>query len=357
MIRRYLQVNDVHLSDQPPLMRTSSYRDDVLEKLAACMQIAQEHSVDGVVLTGDIFHRKAANHTSHQTVQDVRSVLDAGIPVWIVPGNHDVARGSGNLGGQPFISLLGDNIRLLYGTSSDQYIAGVAWDNAMEGEDGAAWIAAYIASFSTARPLVFAHAPLTPTPNPFGPEARGWLLTDDLTAALRDRDCAPLLIAHGHMHNRVEPHGTPTHLGALAPVYSNPGALSRGTIADTEQEPMVALITYDDGVTWIGNRTIDGQNITEEPTAPQPAVEVEYLPVPHRPASEVFRLREHAARSERDEGIANLAAGLATAETFAVTPESLVEQLEALDAPEGVADATWGEGIGYAAAAVEDANA
>jgi len=320
-------------------MRTASYRDDVLEKLRACMVLAVEHDVAAVVITGDLFHRKAANHTSHQTVQDVRTILSSDIPVLLVPGNHDMARGSGNLSGQPFVSVLGENVQLLYGTASDGLLVGVPWDNAWEGERGAQAIADYLVNRQ--RPLVFAHAPLTPTPNPFGPEARGWLLTDDLTKALAERECAPLLIAYGHMHNRLNiGAGVMIEQGATSPpLYSNPGALSRGTIADTEQEPMVALITYNDGAALLA----------------APTVEVRYLPVPHRPAAEVFRLREHAARTDREEGIAHLATGLATAETYTVTPEALVAQLEALPLAEGVDATTWRDGIGYAAAAVEGA--
>lgn len=325
---RILQINDVHLSDQAPRMRTASYREDILNKVHAAMLAAQERSVDVVVFTGDLFHRKNAAHTTHRTVQELRRILlDFGIPVRIVPGNHDEAHGGG-LDGQPLLSVLGDNVQLLEGDDPDWPICGVPWDNRMEREGGAAYIAEQINACNA--PLVFAHAPLTLHPYPFGPEASGWVEIAALEPLLRD---SALLVAHGHMHS-----GHARRRGPDGIEWSNPGALARATIGedDIDREPAAALIEYEYGAE---------------------SARVEYLLVPHRPAAEVFRLAQHEAEVERGAGIAALAGALSGASTHVATAEVLQQVLRGLVRPEGVDEGAWAAGLEVAERAIEEASA
>ena len=330
---RLLQINDIHLSDQPPAMRTASYTDDVLDKVHAAMLIASEQRVDVVVFTGDVFHRKNAAHTTHRTVQQLRGILlDFGIPVRIVPGNHDEAHGGG-LEGQPLLSLPGDEVQLLYGDDPDWPICGIPWNNRMEGPGGAEYIAGKINACRA--PLVFTHAPLTVHPWPFGSEARGWVEIAALTPLLRD---SVRLVAHGHMHNG---HDCGFDRQPRVPwvMYSNPGALARATIGhdDAGREPMVALINYD--------------------ARGAEHVAVEYHAVPHRPAAEVYRVAERAADVARASGIAALSAALTGASTHVVTPESLVLLLRGLARPDGIADDVWEQGVALAERSIEEAGA
>ena len=334
MTHTYVQINDPHVSDQPPRMRLPSYLDDVLAKLAAAVDFANEHGADGIVITGDLFHRKNATHTTHRTVQRVRDVLyRALMPVHIVPGNHDEANGGG-LRGQPLLSIPdGDRIHLLTGPSGvDPLLAGVPWDNAYERDGGVEVLAERIRD--TRRPLVFAHAPITNRPFPFGPEANGWVLDRELDALLAGTHIGPtLLVAHGHMHGQqartVQPSGI---------TFSNPGALSRGSVAeaDVERLPSIARITYDGGVPGY-----------------TPVVEVTYHVVAHRPAAEVLRLEEHERDDVRATAVERLAASLAGEYAEVVDEDVLRAVLARLERPEGIDEATWAAGLRIATAAID----
>ena len=330
MIRRYVQVNDVHLSDQAPRGRTASYLDDVLAKLDWCARYAA--SLDAtLVITGDLFHRKNAAHTTHRTVQRVREVLDLAPLVYIVPGNHDAAYGGG-LDGQPLRSVLSERVSLLDGAADDSYIAGVPWDNAFEREGGAATLAAAITA--AARPLVVAHAPLTLTPFPFGPEAAGWIEVAEVASQILGRGPGEVvrLVAHGHMHKQQAVQHYAFEDRALT--FSNPGALSRATVAadDVEREPAVAVITYD----------------TE-----RLAVEVRYEMVPHRPAAEVLLVAEHAADVQRDGRVEALSRALLQSYAEVVDEQALHELLATLTRPEEIPEDSWQRGLLLAGAAID----
>lgn len=342
MPRTYVQINDPHVSDQPPRMRLPSYLDDVLAKLGASVDFANEIGADGIVITGDLFHRKNATHTTHRTVQRVRDVLyRALMPVHLVPGNHDEANGGG-LAGQPLLSIPdGDRIHLLSGPSGiDPLIAGVPWNNAFERAGGTAELASAIRL--THRPLVFAHAPITDRPFPFGPEAQGWVMDDELLAEI-ERQCGeyhpflPLLIAHGHMHGQ-QPIRRLRWYRLHELTFSNPGALSRGSVAeaDVARVPSVARIVYDGGVAGL------------------PAVvSVEYYPIPHRPAADVLRIEEHERDDERATAVQRLATSLAGEYAEVVDEEVLRAVLQRLARPADVDEETWRAGLSFALAAID----
>ena len=344
---RYLQINDPHISDQPPRMRTASYREDVLAKLAACVDIAIAEQVDRIVITGDVFHRKRARDTSHRTVQQVRAILHGGPPVSIVPGNHDEAHGGG-LGGQPLLSLLDEHITLLDGTISmgvqhagltieswedledwlePNIIAGVPWSNAFEREGGLEAFAA--AARATGAMLIFTHSPISDRPFPFGPEAQGWMLRDDVAAALEGSGVR--IIAHGHFHQpqQIAIYQRPD-MGTPFIVFSNPGALARATIAedDRERAPQVAIID---------SERLEGR----------------YVEVPHRAASEVFRLAEHEASVTRREGVSALSAALSSAYSEIVDAEYLTAAVREQPRPQDVDEGDWARGQDLAIAAID----
>lgn len=341
MLHRYIQVNDVHLSDQPPSGRTASYLDDVLAKLNWCVEYAIATGA-AIVITGDLWHRKNAAHTTHRTVQRVRATLGiaaAHRPVYIVPGNHDEAHGGG-LAGQPLLSVVDDDrIRLLDGRSGiDPLIAGVPWSNAFERAGGLQAFATAVegaSSEASHAPLVFTHSPISLRPYPFGPEAQGWLLAADLVPLL---PAHVRLVAHGHFHNghkaetwRVENDGEPTHYLT----FSNPGALARGSLStdDVTRRPAIADITYDD--------------VTQ-------AVEVRYVEVEcARPADDVLRIEQHAREAHRDGSVEALAASLAGAEAEVVDADVMRAHLRSLVRPETIAEDVWQRGLALADAALD----
>ncbi len=330
---KIMQINDPHLSDQPPRMRTASYLDDVLAKLEAALGIANdlEGEVEIVVVTGDLFHRKNPTHTSHRLVQAVRAIFDRfdsfdGTPVFIIPGNHDQGR-NGGIEGQPVASVSGNNIYVAGMFEPLRGVAMIPWHNAMEGPDGIAHIVEAI-NKAGAPEVVLAHAPVTLEPYPFGPEKRGWIDAHELAEALPP---SVRVFAHGHMHKGHEP----TRINNV--VFSNPGALARATIGadDRDRVPQVAILKDGSGDAggWY----------------------VEYIEIPHRPASEVYRVAVAEAQDERATGIAALSTALAAADTHVVTRETLVESTLKLERPDDVPAADWSAGIDEAIAALEDA--
>jgi DNA repair exonuclease SbcCD nuclease subunit len=324
-----MQINDVHISDTPPRMRTATYREDVLAKLAACVAIANAERVDRIIVTGDVFHRKRARDTSHRTIQAVRAILHTGPPVSIVPGNHDEAHGGG-LGGQPLLSVLDEHITLFDGPSvTDPLIAGVPWSNAFEREGGLEAFAEAVRSAGA--PLIFTHAPISDRPFPFGPEAQGWLLRDDVAAALENSGAQ--LIAHGHFHLAQDEWDSENWI-----LFTNPGALARASIAedDRDRAPQVAIIHY-----------------RVDPRGGSYKIDSEYIEVPHRPAAEVFRIAEHEAAVARNEGVTALSAALSSAYSEIIDAEYLAGAVRAQARPDGINEGDWRAGQELAIAAID----
>ena len=347
-LHRYRQINDVHISDQPPSGRTASYLDDVLAKLDWAVTVPS--STAAIIITGDLLHRKNAAHTTHRTVQRIRDVLTMGVPVYIVPGNHDEAHGGG-LDGQPLLSVVdGGRIQLLDGRSlRDPLISGVPWNNAFEGEFGVSAFGDAVRKATQPRgrhdipaPLVFAHAPISLDPFPFGPEERGWMLAYDVISAM------PFhvhLLAHGHFHNGhpVEQWGRSLDDGNISVItritLSNPGALARASLStdDVTRRPMVADITYDDSTG---------------------TVEVEYVEVEcARPADEVLRIERHEREAHRDGTVEALAASLAGADAEVVDADTMRAHLRGLVRPDTIAEDVWTKGIALADAALDGVTA
>src|SRR5215470_15193755 len=93
---RILLLADSHLGfDLPVQPRTSRRRrgHDFLANYAAALAPAFTNEVDLVVHAGDVFDRSAV-HTSiaYQAYEPLRRIAERGIPVFIVPGNHERSR-------------------------------------------------------------------------------------------------------------------------------------------------------------------------------------------------------------------------------------------------------------------------
>jgi hypothetical protein len=111
-------VGDVHLSDRPPSIRTDDYTNDIFAKLLFIGEKAKDLQCDAIALLGDVFHIKAPSRTSHALVQQAVEVFkDSGLPVIVVPGNHDMSNDRiESLSKQPLGTLCkADGIDMLMG--------------------------------------------------------------------------------------------------------------------------------------------------------------------------------------------------------------------------------------------------
>ncbi|KPL85906.1 metallophosphoesterase family protein [Herpetosiphon geysericola] len=69
---------------------------DYLDRFAEALQIGIEQDVDLVLIAGDIYKNRTPNPThQREFARRLRSVLDRGIPVFILVGNHDVSAAAG----------------------------------------------------------------------------------------------------------------------------------------------------------------------------------------------------------------------------------------------------------------------
>jgi DNA repair exonuclease SbcCD nuclease subunit len=93
---RVLLLADSHLGfDLPVRPRVDRRRrgHDFLANYAAALQPALAGEVDVVVHAGDVFDRSKIDPTlAYQAFEPLRQVADRGIPVFIVPGNHERSR-------------------------------------------------------------------------------------------------------------------------------------------------------------------------------------------------------------------------------------------------------------------------
>lgn len=84
---KLLLVGDVHYSTHQPIARLDSYSQAILTKLREVIEIAKLNNVEAIVFAGDMFNVPEA---SIPELIAVCSVLECEIPIYVVPGNHDM---------------------------------------------------------------------------------------------------------------------------------------------------------------------------------------------------------------------------------------------------------------------------
>jgi DNA repair exonuclease SbcCD nuclease subunit len=93
---RILLLADSHLGfDLPARPRVQRRRrgHDFLANYAAALEPALSGEVDAVVHGGDVFDRpRVSQSVAYQAFEPLRRVADRGVPVFIVPGNHERSR-------------------------------------------------------------------------------------------------------------------------------------------------------------------------------------------------------------------------------------------------------------------------
>lgn len=272
---RILVINDPHIAWTAPLGRVDDYFESIMEKLFYCMQLSHVKKAM-TVITGDLFHHKRTTQIPYEMLHFMLPVFQAfhSRPL-VIPGNHDLGpEGTSGLLRRPLMALAhmgGVNIMV---------------DNSLETDDFWAYFLAYSATHETnpdhysplfwfsdsdspidhptyeemeearaaGKPLImFAHAPIIPIgesrpyPHLTLNQIPGWDTIDYWFV--------------GHVHDDF---GVRQYDGTT---FVNVGSLARvsRTQMNMTRVPKVALLD------------------TETRT-------VEEIEVPHRPASEVFRL-------------------------------------------------------------------
>ncbi len=89
---RFVTSTDEHVADLAPGFRKDDYRAAILGKLAWQGELARKVGAAAVLRGGDLFHVKAANKTTHATVQMVADVHSRfPCPEYVLAGNHDMS--------------------------------------------------------------------------------------------------------------------------------------------------------------------------------------------------------------------------------------------------------------------------
>lgn len=261
----FVLVNDIHLSDRAPASCTDTYLDDLFDLLEQAAGIAQSRDAE-IILAGDVFHHKAPTRTSHQTVM---RLIDwarlALVRVHAVVGNHDIQhdRTASIHETQPLgVVMASGAIELLDGwMDSEDAVYGVPWNMTWDDASVSDALAEYrrCPPVPDSKPmLVVTHAPLYPPGRELKYEfypAASW------AKAMGGKGT----VHYGHVH---EPHGVYTVDGVT---FSNPGALSRGSLHEHNLTRTPAVAIWDSST---------GQLTHQELNA--------------KPAEQVFRLQEAA---------------------------------------------------------------
>ena len=268
----YLLLSDVHATRRPPSSCTPSYWPDLRDLLWQTVAVARERQVHGVVWAGDVLHHKAPGRTDHGLMQDLIKVIQAySCPVWIVPGNHDIQhdRLASIETTQPLGVLYLAGARRLEGWadrpdgSLESPLYGVPWQQEWSEQSIGTALRDYTDPTDgewNLPVLVATHAPVYPP----GQEPRydGAEFTPASWWAQAMNGAQSVF--YGHIH---EPHGTWQHQGVT---FCNNGALSRGSLDEHNLHRQVGCTIWDDQTGAF-----------------------KFVPLAAKPASEVFRLREH----------------------------------------------------------------
>lgn len=260
-----LIIGDIHLSDRPPSIRMDSYADEILEKLALAVQVAVDQGVDLIISAGDVFHIKSPSRTSHALVQRTAEALTRpGLPVRIVPGNHDMQHDRvDSLVKQPLGTLAKmTGIELLLGPDTEFPIFGLPylWDWKA---DLPTWMRMW-----HEYPLLHRHNRLMVTHAPIFPPGES-AIYEYISATDWAEQQEMGYCYYGHIHDLHGQYTVHTSSGGMVE-FCNQGALSRGSLHEATLKRKPAVTLYDDSAVNVFTR----------------------IEIPHKPAEEVFKLAE-----------------------------------------------------------------
>lgn len=272
-------------------------------------KIEKAFNIDAVVWAGDVFHHKQPSRTSHQTVFRLAEVAQEYQNLYVVTGNHDISNDRlDSLSKQPLGVLYQAGIlKELNGWHDTLPIFGVPWQQHWRAPgtiDDAfkAW-REDTPPHDLAKSLVVTHAPIYP------PTVADNVLFDllplpEVSAAMWNQGS----LYYGHIH---EPHYKFEVDGVQ---YANMGAISRGSLHEYNlaRKIQIALWTPEHGFNPID--------------------------IPHKPASEVFRLDIAAEKKEEKMSLDSFLADVGSATLDMSATETVVEHIRSLEVSKPVKD-------------------
>jgi len=301
---KILLVGDIHVSDKPPVSCTETYTDDIIEMLKWIAGYAALNEITTVVWAGDVFDHKAPSKNSHALILKMIGVVNEyrnlGIDLWIVPGNHDISndRLESIHEKQPLGVLYAAGALELVGWHPTLPLYGVGWQQDWETHLNAAFY-----SFKVDAPrmgekpdkcLAVTHASIFP------PKIAEGVPYEHLPAA----DVAHAMgnagsLYYGHIHDY---HGI-YEVGGVT--FANVGAISRGSLTESNASRKVMVATWENGI----------------------FSEVE---VPHKPASEVYRLDAVLAERSAAKSLDNFLAHVGQATLEIATTASVIDHIKTM---------------------------
>lgn len=255
-----VKIGDVHLSDKPPRSCTDSYTDDQFDLLYQIYDLIRtRNDIDVIVQSGDFFHIKRADRTSHRLVQRaIDWAQQSPVPIFVVPGNHDMAfdRKESVYDTQPLgVVAQSGAVQLLDGWADEYPIFGLPWLQSWDDTTVQEALASFRAEPYSPHNLVVTHAPLFP----IGQEPP-YEFYDVRKFA---KSVVQGSVYYGHIH---DPHGTYTVEGVQ---FCNNGALSRGSLTESNMNRAIGVTIWD-----------------------SETKEFEFVALKYKPASEVFNVEE-----------------------------------------------------------------
>jgi exonuclease SbcD len=276
-LMKFLFRTDVHVADKNPASWKADYAAEVWSCLEQIGKFARKYTVDAVLDGGDYFHVKASTRNSHALVAKSAEVhLAYPCPVYVVPGNHDIAYNSLDSldQQQPLRVLFASQVfrrmgsATFVGDAGKVRVVGVPYDlnrtleqlRSIQKEDED-WLIAVVHALAAENPPAEAED--------FMGEAV--FRYEDLVS-----ENGPDVFAFGHWHRDQ---GSVKIGGKY---FINPGAVSRGALVkdNLDRIPQVSLI-----------------ELTKD------RVSVGMVPLSVAPATEVFDIEQKARREKEGEAI------------------------------------------------------
>lgn len=322
---KLMTIGDLHLNDRAPSSCTDDYLMDLFVLMGHCARLAKRLDCAAVIQAGDTWHTKTPGRTSHKLMQSATELFHSfPCPVYITPGNHDMSndRFESLFEGQPLGVLFRTGAaRLLsgwadattwmgkpfgvYGIEQADLalpLYGVPWLQGWNSEDSVADAQVRAATEQlrdrhdgSAPVLLVTHAPFYPPGSELTYEH---YLTEKFASYLPERTS----VYYGHVHDE---HGIYTSGGRT---FANAGALSRGSIAEGNLTREISVTVWDSATGAF-----------------------EVVPIPHKPAAEVFRLAEVRETRDVQQQLDTFLAGLGAASIQITSIEDVLHHVRGLD--------------------------
>ena len=289
----FLLIGDVHLADRPPGQCSDSYTDDLFDMLDYCARLAKEFNAV-TIQAGDLFHLKHPARNSHALVRRTFEALYK-FPreVFVVPGNHDISHDrQESLASQPLGVLLSSGVaRILKGWEMEfgYPIYGVPWLQRFDDRMVSDALAEFRVDSGLKHNLVVTHAPLYPPSQELSYE---FYPSDKWAQAMGNAGSC----YYGHVH---EAHGIWTVGGVQ---FANQGAISRGSIHEHNLTRNISVTLWD---------SLNGG--------------FKVIPIPHKPAEEVFKLSQVEVLKEKQEQLNSFLESIGHASVEITSVESVLE--------------------------------